>query len=125
MEVKNFVCYSSYSIIKIPKIQGGRDLTRYSPNVWLDPNSPDNKVLALLDTKCQDYIGVAEIHRATGIVLNSLSAICSGMFSCGFVERREGKGVSKYRLKPEINVNDKQDLFKRALKAKRRQLGTS
>jgi hypothetical protein len=111
-------------VVSHSKIQAGASLRRFNAKSLKNAKSNIYKVLELLDQSRDVWLGKAEIHKITSLNLNSLSPVLSTLFSLEFVDRQAvGKRRLLYRLKADINVNDKQTLYDKAIKAKHKEQG--
>jgi hypothetical protein len=114
------------------KVQAGATLERFNTNSLLAQDSFINKVLAVLHEARDKWQGSAGIRKAYNekygetAPSNSFRPIMSSLYSLGFVDRFvEGKHMSLYKLKPDIDINDRQDLHKRAIEAKKQETRSS
>jgi hypothetical protein len=114
------------------KIQAGATLAHFNAGSLLNTTSFISKVLAVLDKNRNEWLGSSKIRELYNDAckpeikpINSFRPMMSILYSLGFVERiTEGKHTSLYRLKPEIDISERQALFDRAILAKRKERGT-
>jgi hypothetical protein len=106
------------------KIQHGATLRNFNAKSLLNDKTNISKILAVLNTTRSQFVGKPAIHKKSKVKLNSLSPALSTLFSLGFVDRQPvGKRRLLYRLKPGLDISDRQALYEQAVRAKNEEKG--